>query len=251
MLAVILCGADVWTREWGRWASIGAFVVGFRYLLNAGVATPSPISSSLGGILSSVNGTRGSSVMIERVRKSSGRIVGAARLLSAVAADLSARSDAVRFDLNADFLGFGVGGEDSSSLFCVSEVPKTRKSNSSISIVSDSESGWSVTISSGGELAGSRTRSCFLFGVTRRCWRARKEGVSGKFPGDGLASPEELSMREGVPMSSLDIVVEVIYEGLAESESTSASSRSSGGLRRRSRGLRSMEELYKHSFSEL
>ena len=238
MLAVILCGALVWTRESGRCASIGAFVVGFKYLLNAGVG----VSSRRGGILSSVKGTRGSSVMIERVRKSSDLIVGAARLLSAVAADLSARSDAVRFDLNADFLGLGVGGEDSSSLFSVSELLlKTRKSNSSTSIISDSESGWSVTISSGGELADSRMRSCFLFGVTRRL--ARNEGVGGKFPGDGLASPQELSMRDGVLISSLDIVVEVMYEGEAESESTSASSRSSGGLSRRSRGLRSMEEL--------
>lgn len=183
---------------------------------------------------SSVNGTLGSSVIIERVRKSSGRIVGAAKFESAVAADLRARSDAVRLDLNAD-LGFGVGV--SSSLFSGSGLVKARKSSSSTSMGSDS--GWSVTISRGGELAGSCLRAD---DVTRR--RARKEGVSGK-PGDGEASPEELSMSEGV--ESEDMVVDVMYDG--EPVSLSTSSSSSGGLRSKSRGLRSIEELY--SFSEL
>jgi hypothetical protein len=43
--------------------------------------------------------------MIDRVRKSSGGIMGAVRLENDLAADLSARSDAVRFDLKADLRG--------------------------------------------------------------------------------------------------------------------------------------------------
>jgi len=75
-------------------------VVGFKYRRRAGVG----VSSNLGGIRSSVNGTRGSIEMIDRVRKSSGVIIGAVRLESDFAADRSAFNEAVKFDLNADFL---------------------------------------------------------------------------------------------------------------------------------------------------
>lgn len=166
-------------------------MVGFKYRRSAGVG----VSSRRGGILSSVNGTRGSSVMIDLVKKSSGRMVGAARLEMLFAAERRARREAVRLDLNADL---GLGDGVSSFLSFASGLVKTRKSSSSTSI--GSESGWSVTISKGGEFAG--LLSCFLVGVTRR--RPRKEGVRGK-PEDSEASPLEESISEGV--ESEDMVV--------------------------------------------
>lgn len=80
------------------YASIGALVVGLRYRRNAGVG----VSSNLGGIRSSVNGTRGSIVMIDLVRKSSGVIIGVVMLDIDRAAARSAFNEAVKFDLNAD-----------------------------------------------------------------------------------------------------------------------------------------------------
>jgi len=77
---------------------MGAFVVGLRYLRKAGVG----VSSRRGGIRSSVNGTLGSMVIIDRVKKSSGVIIGAVRLEIDFAADRRAFRDAVKFDLNAD-----------------------------------------------------------------------------------------------------------------------------------------------------
>ena len=61
------------------------------------------VSWSRGGIRSSVNGTCGSIEMMDRVRKSSGVIIGAVRLENDLAADLNALSEEVKFDLKADF----------------------------------------------------------------------------------------------------------------------------------------------------
>jgi hypothetical protein len=49
-----------------------------------------------------VNGTCGSIEMIDRVRKSSGSIIGGARLDNDHAADLKAFNDDVKLDLKAD-----------------------------------------------------------------------------------------------------------------------------------------------------
>lgn len=74
-------------------------MVGFRYRLRAGVG----VSSSRGGIRSSVNGTRGSMEIIDRVKKSSGVTIGVVNAENDRAADLSAFREAVRLDLKADF----------------------------------------------------------------------------------------------------------------------------------------------------
>ena len=187
--------------------------------------------SRRGGIRSSVNGTLGSIEMIDLVKKSSGGIEAAVRFEMVFAADLSARSDAVKFDLNADFF-LGLGSSSTGSL---SESAKTLKSNSSTS-TSMSDKGCSVTFSVGGEKIG----SCFLAGLMRL---ARNCGVRGK-PSEGEASdPELLSTRDGV-----DSVEVVLYDGEPLSLSASSiSSSSSGGLRRRSNGVFSSDELYSES----
>lgn len=77
---------------------MGAFVVGLRYRRSAGVG----VSSSRGGIRSSVKGTCGSIEIIDLVRKSSGVIIGVVRAENDFAADRKARNEAVRFDLKAD-----------------------------------------------------------------------------------------------------------------------------------------------------
>lgn len=83
--------------------------------------------------------------MIDLVRKSSGVINGVVRLEKDFAADLKARNDAVRFDLNADFrrgasISMPPTGNSSS---CFSDgLWKTLKSSSSTSI-SRAAKGWS------------------------------------------------------------------------------------------------------------
>ena len=64
----------------------------------------------MGGILSSVNGTLGSMVRMDRVNKSSGGIDAAVNEDMDRAAERSARSDAVRLDLKTDLNGIGAGG---------------------------------------------------------------------------------------------------------------------------------------------
>ena len=78
-----------------------ASVVGLRYLR----ISAEGMSSETGGRRSSVKGTPGSMVRIDRVRKSSGGIDGKLMAEKDLAADRKALSDAVRFDLNADFKG--------------------------------------------------------------------------------------------------------------------------------------------------
>ena len=74
--------------------------------------------------------------MIDRVRKSSGVIIGVVRLENDLAADLRARRDAVKFDLKADFLRVdSTPTTDFSSSFS-RDFWKTRKSSSSIAISS-------------------------------------------------------------------------------------------------------------------
>ena len=105
-------------------ASIGAFVVGFRYRRRAGVG----ISSSRGGIRSSVNGTCGSIEIIDLVRKSSGVTMGAVRVENDLAADANTRKEAVRLDLKADLRGLSTSISSSCSGFV--KALKSSSSNS-------------------------------------------------------------------------------------------------------------------------
>ena len=123
-VAGIVCARDA-----GIWASMGAFVVGLRYLRRAGVG----VSSSRGGIRSSVKGTFGSIEIIDLVRKSSGVIIGAVRLDSDLAADRNALSEEVRLDLKAD-LRRGASMTIWASFSPLRGVWNTLKSSSSTSI---------------------------------------------------------------------------------------------------------------------
>lgn len=207
---------------------MGALVVGFRYRRKAGVG----MSSSRGGMRSSVKGTLGSMAMIDLVRKSSGVIIGVVRLEIDLAADRRARSDAVRFDLKADFCR-GAGKISTFSLPLPSGFLKTLKSSSSISSTG-SNNGWSAMLSPGGEEIG----SSFRVGKDRL---PREDGVTGN-PGGSEASPMEPSMREGT--ESVDNVRPDRYDGDPVSLSKgSASVRSSGGLNSKSIGLLPRDEL--------
>lgn len=116
--------------------------MGLRYRRSAGVGA----STRRGGILSSVNGTFGSIDMMDLVRKSSGVIIGVVRLENDFAADLKARSDAVKFDLNADLRRGGSTPVVSCwSLGKSDGLWKTLKSSSS---TSTSDKGWSCRVSS-------------------------------------------------------------------------------------------------------
>lgn len=202
---------------------MGALVVGFKYRLNAAVG----VSSRRGGMRSSVKGTCGSMERIDLVRKSSGVIGGGARLERDRAADLMARKDAVRFDLNADFLDITVVLTiDALSL---ERSSKTRKSISSISI-SDIDKG-----SSGASPSDTTDSNRLVGGI----FLPRGLGVITE-PAIGEASIE--SVRDGTE-STLR----------ARDDSTSlpasvSSSKSSGGLRSKSRGLLPIDKL--NSFSE-
>ena len=117
---------------------MGALVVGLRYRRRAGVG----VSSSRGGMRSSVNGTCGSIEIIDRVRKSSGVIMGIVRPEIDLAAMLKALSEDVKLDLKAD-LRLG------SSRWLLAFFPvdtcglsKALKSSSSMSI-SRADKGWS------------------------------------------------------------------------------------------------------------
>jgi len=181
---------------------------------------------------SSVNGTLGSMAMIDLVRKSSGVIIGVVMLEIDLAADRRARSDAVRFDLKADFCR-GAGKVSTFSLPLPSGFLKTLKSSSSMSSTG-SDNGWSAILSPGGEEIG----SSFRVGKERL---PREDGVTGN-PGDSEASPIEPSIREGT--ESVDNVRLDRYDGDPVSLSkVSASVRPSGGLNSKSIGLLPRDEL--------
>ena len=234
--AVHLVAPIVCVREGGTWASIGALVVGFRYRRRAGVG----VSSSLGGIRSSANGTGGSIDTIDRVRKSSGMIIGLVRLENDLAANLRAFKEAVKLDLNADFR-LGISSSTSvswPSLSCA--FSKTLKSNSSKSISDpDLDRGWScAALSPGGDESENNLRV-------------------GKdlLPRDGVMSELrdsddpliELLSKDGI--DSLDMVLVDASEALPACISRRSSwSNSSGGVRRTSIGL--LPKAMLNSFSE-
>jgi hypothetical protein len=111
------------------------------------------VSSSRGGIRSSVNGTRGSMEIMDRVKKSSGVTIGTVRLENDLAADLRAFKDAVRLDLKAD-LRLGNSRLWMLDLFPpISCCSKTLKSNESTSM-SDPDNGSSNILSPGGDETG-------------------------------------------------------------------------------------------------
>lgn len=217
----------VWASEDGTCASIGALVVGFRYRRSAGVG----VSSNRGGMRSSVNGTRGSMEMIDRVRKSSGSIVGVVRFESDLAAERNAFSEAVRFDLKADLRrgdsSSTTEGVNNTSSFLSWGRWNTRKSSSSKSI-SGEERG-----SSEGEAT-----ECIL--RASKGLRFRGLGVITELY-EGEASLRESPSSEGI--DSLDMVLVDITDSWPFSLSFTSSSRSSGGLSRKSRGLFSNDKL--------
>jgi len=114
------------------------------------------MSSNLGGMRSSVNGTWGSIDMMDIVRKSSGMTSGAVILEIDLAAYLRAFRDAVKLDLNVNLRG-GIDGSVLSSWTSVLiGFPNTIELSSSVSI-SGPDSGWSDVISPGGD-----ERTCSL-----------------------------------------------------------------------------------------
>lgn len=135
--------------------------------------------------------------MIDRVRKSSGVIIGFVMLEIDLAANLNARNDAVRFDLKADFLRGNISSTPWMSLFSLAGISKTLKSSSSMSS-SELDRGCSKTSSLGGEAI-----DCIL-----------RDGVPLLLRGLGVvidesemaSSPMELSSRDGT--DSLDIVLD-------------------------------------------
>ena len=184
------------------------------------------VSSKRGGMRSSVNGTRGSMEIIDRVRKSSGSIIGAVKLENDFAADRNAFNEAVKFDLKADLRR----GDSSSTTegVMISSVDlsmvlwKTRKSNSSKSI-SDEDKGWS---SEGDDI------DCSLRGKVGL--RFLGLGVIIELY-EGEASLRESPSSEGI--DSLDIVLVDMTDSWPFSLSLISSSWSSGGLSRMSSGL--------------
>lgn len=109
-------------------------------------------SSHTGGILSSVKGTLGSIVSIDRVRKSSGGMEDAVNEEIDRAAERSARSDAVRLDLKTDLNGTAIAD----SFFSIESGAglKTVKSSRSTSCLERGSAGFSP----GGDDTGSKER---------------------------------------------------------------------------------------------
>lgn len=154
-------------------------------------------SSNLGGIRSSVNGTRGSIDMIDIVRKSSGIIIGAVIFEIDLAADLRALRDAVRFDLNVNLRTVDDGSTSvlSSSLFTVcSNVVESRSSTSN----SEPDKGCSGVVSPGGD-----GKDCnLLVGIALF---PLEPGVAGE-PKDKESPQSDPSSRDGT--DSVDIVLD-------------------------------------------
>lgn len=174
--------------------------------------------------------------MIDRVRKSSGGIIGVVRVPKDFAAFRSARSDAVRFDLKADLRG----GDATSTSDLVSSLEgdfwKTLKSNSSTAI-SGVFSGWSSELPSGDESVRILRGGVDLFprGIDVGVIREPREGESSidSSPKEGIESLDNVlvDMTDSCPFSLFAV-----------------SSSSSGGLNKKSRGLFPNDIL--RSFSE-
>jgi hypothetical protein len=214
---------------------MGAFVVGFRYRRNAGVG----VSSSRGGMRSSVKGTCGSIVIMDLVRKSSGVIRGVVSDENDFAAERKARSEAVKFDLKADFRGMGIASVDILDLLSGWSCGfwKTRKSNSSMLIAGDNN-GWSSRLAS---VTGSEGVRTLFHGDDLR---PREPGVTRELR-DGEASLMHSSSSDGI--DSLDTVLADIRDSCPLP--ANSSSNSSGGHSRKSNGLLLPSDAL-YSFSE-
>lgn len=186
---------------------------------------------------SSVNGTCGSMVRIERVRKSSAGIEGIFMVEKDLAALRSARRLAVKFDLNADLNGPNILG---SFLSSTGEASKTVKSKFSES-VSHRYSGCS-SCSPGGEDTGVRD---FLVGRSLRPLGA----LYGVSPGDSIPPVENESVRDGTDSQETVREVDIGDAMVLSPMDRSSSSKSSGGLNKTSRGPLMKFKL--SSFSEV
>jgi hypothetical protein len=199
------------------------------------------MSSNLGGIRSSVNGTWGSMEIMDLVRKSSGLSIGVLMLEIDIAADFKAFSDAVRFDLNADFREGNDFFMPDSGPSPSAGIAKTLKSSCSMSS-SISERGCSNAFPPRDGPNG----SILLVGIG---FLPRELGVV-RDASDGLLSPGEPLSRDG--MDSLEIVLDEKYDSWQTSLLTSSSSNSSaGGLSKRSIGLFPKDKLNSFSDSDI
>lgn len=108
-------------------------------------------SSSTGGLLSSVNGTLGSIVSIDLVRRSSGGIEEVVNVDRDRAAERNARSDAVKFDLKTVLNGIA-------TCVCLSAVIVGLTLKSIESFSRDTFDNGSSGCSPGGVVTGSRER---------------------------------------------------------------------------------------------
>lgn len=186
---------------------------------------------------SSVKGTRGSIDIIDLVRKSSGVIIGVVRDENDLAADLKAFKEAVKFDLNADFLLGGSG--PAGRLLCsfAGGSSKTLKSSSSKSKPATDNGSMAS-----GSPVGDRSGCNLLLGYDLL---PRELGVMTELK-EGEDSSMDASSREGI--DSLDIVLEDMMDSLPFSLPHRSSSNSSGAPSRKSSGLLPSDML--SSFSE-
>lgn len=175
-------------------------LVGFRYRRIASLGS----SSRTGGILSSVKGTRGSMVSIDRVRRSSGGMEEAVNVDMERAAERSARRDAVRFDLKTD--RSGTAPDAGFFSIDVGVWLKTRKSSWSISFMDRGSPGSSP----GGVRSGSKDllggRNRLPLGVTGESMEGAML-VPRESPRDGILSSDATRV-EKVDVKPLSLVIE-------------------------------------------
>lgn len=185
-------------------------------------------SSNTGGRRSSVKGTRGSMVRIDRVRRSSAGTEDAVNDDSDRAADRNARRDAVRFDLKAVLSGRNTVSDSLSA--ATGDGGKTSNSTSSIS--GFTHKGCS-SFSPGGEDTGSRDL---------RGWRNLLPlgGVTG-LSTEGSVVPKE-SPNDGRLSREPGIVDRADVKQLSLLMEASSSKTSFGGLIKTSIGFRPSED---------
>lgn len=184
-------------------------------------------SSNTGGRRSSVKGTRGSMVRMDRVSKSSAGTEDAVNDDSDRAADRNARRDAVKLDLNAVLSGRNTV----SGCLSASTGDGAKTSNSTSSISGLTHRGCS-SFSPGGEDTGSKDllgwRNLLPLGVT---------GLST----EGSVVPKE-SPRDGRLSKEPALVDRADVKQLSLVTDASSSKTSSGGLIKTSMGLRPRED---------
>lgn len=173
-------------------------------------------------------------VRIDRVRKSSGGIDGKLMLEKDLAADRSARSDAVRLDLNTARSGLK-GREDDESVSATSASCNETKSSSSKSTALTA-SGCSSVVSDG-ERTGSRVLRIGLAILLR----AEGLGLRGDSIDDTISVTKE-SPKDGIESAEMVLV-------MAEPILAISSSKLSGGDSNRSMGL-PLLKVRLSSFSE-